>query len=347
MHCSSTALVLATLAIGHAAAGAIRHAQFHQKQAEKRAAEDQNEVDVAERALADVDWTAIDWDKVVDWSTVKYTYSSNQQWGVPTSAPASVAAAPSTTLMSVVVASAPASYEAPSATEAAATPTPTHTETKSNDNSIGDIVEGILDTVGEALLSAKGCLTGSNSKSNNGAVWIGNDGPYTNEFCNESADDLILVVWSQATGGSWVNANAPLITVSLPAGKKITLSMASGFSGAWSTLSEGINMLNGQIVNSWGEITTGAYGVFDVSLEVNMNGNAMEIVGPTCTSNMDTCVFKCDSGDSCTYGYSLVNCSQSQYKGANVGTHNGADSGGCFISEDVLATTGSLKTTFS
>lgn len=194
------------------------------------------------------------------------------------------------------------------------------------DNILSDTLSAVDST---KLLSTLGfAAVGLNSLTNNNQVWIGTDGQYTNEFTNDSGEDLILVVWGP--DASWVNAKQPLITYSLPAGQSCTLSFASGLSGAWSAIYGDTTMVNGQVSNTWGEFTFGEYGVVDVSREVNMNGHSMSIVGPQCTSNMNTCVFTCPSGqDSCWTQYELLNCENGSQAGANYGTYGGMPSGGC------------------
>ena len=71
----------------------------------------------------------------------------------------------------------------------------------------------------------------TNPVSANGAAWLGSDGPYTNDFENNSGEDVILVIWGPA--GSWVNAITPLITTPIAAGATQTISFANGSSGAW------------------------------------------------------------------------------------------------------------------
>jgi len=182
---------------------------------------------------------------------------------------------------------------------------------------------------------------GINAVSNNGQAWIGSDGPYTNEFTNASGEDLILVVWGVA--GSWINAVQPTITASLAAGASLTVSFADGASGAWTAIYSDTQLVNGQASNSWGEFTFGQWGVVDVSREVNMNGHAMSIVGPSCTTDMNTCVFVCSSGNSCITGYELLNCENGSQPGANYGTYDGAPSGGC----GGMGASAALTTTFS
>lgn len=168
---------------------------------------------------------------------------------------------------------------------------------------------------------------GVNADSNNGGVWLGDDGAYTNEFTNESGEELILIIWGPHA--SWVNVHPPLITVTIANGSSTTVSFASGQTGAWSAIYEDTEMLNGQVSNTWGEYTFSPMGVVDVSKLPNMQGNKMTIVGPTCVSDMEQCVFVCKTGDICMYDYELVNCSPESQPGAQYGLDYGAPSGGC------------------
>jgi len=191
-----------------------------------------------------------------------------------------------------------------------------------------------------AKLSSIGCMTGTNSLTG-GSAWLGGGGPYTSVFINSAAEDIILVVWGP--DASWVNSQAPLITVSLPSGGAQTVSFASGLSGAWSAIYPDTDMVNGQISNTWGEFTWSLYGVFDISREVNMGGHDMEIVGSECTSTMDTCVFMCTSGNTCMTDYVLQNCGTGSQPGAQFGTYGGFDSGGC----GGLGNSATVTTTFA
>jgi len=180
---------------------------------------------------------------------------------------------------------------------------------------------------------------GINAVAPNGQAWIGTQGPYTNEFSNTSGEPIILVVWGPAK--SWVNANQPLITHSLAPGAKTTLSFATGASGGFSAVHPGTKLLNGQVSNTWGEYTfVNSYSTFDVSREPNMSGNSISITGPQCVSDMKTCVFTCNAGNTCMTGYSLTNCATGSQKGATYGTFGGAPSGGCAVG----ANTAALKT---
>jgi len=178
------------------------------------------------------------------------------------------------------------------------------------------------------LLQLGATACGINAHDSSQTVWIGQDGPYTNEFCNHSGEDIILVVWGP--DGSWINAQQPLISISIAAGARHTLSFSDSFSGAMSAIYSDTQLVNGQVSETWIEWTTGEYGVVDVSREVNMNGHNVSVKGPQCTTDMDTCVFVCPSGQtSCEYGYILQNCENGSQPGANYGTYAGAPSGGC------------------
>jgi hypothetical protein len=172
--------------------------------------------------------------------------------------------------------------------------------------------------------------SGTNAATNNGGVWLGNDGPYTNDFTNNSTEPIILAIWGPA--GSWVNAIKPLITVSIPAGAVQTVSFANGASGAWAPIYPDTTLTQyGQIGQTWGEYTfAGQWTTVDVSREVLMTGRAMRIETPKCVSDMTTCVFVCTGGvTTCLTGYELQNCAAGSQPGAQVGTYAGAASGGC------------------
>lgn len=208
-----------------------------------------------------------------------------------------------------------------------------HDHVQKREAALSDADAGKLGSMGVATL-------GVNSYAANGQAWLGQDGPYQNEFVNDSGEDLILVIWGVA--GSWVNAVQPSITASLPAGQSVWISFADGASGAWTAVYGDTAMINGQMSNTWGEFTFGEWGVVDVSREVNMSGHGMSIVGPSCTTDMDTCVFVCSSGNVCMTDYLLVNCENGSQPGANYGTYFGTPSGGC----GGMGASAVLKTTF-
>jgi len=179
--------------------------------------------------------------------------------------------------------------------------------------------------------------------SEGGGVWIGTDGPYTIEFINDASEDIILIIWGP--DASWVNVQQPLITHSLPQSTSCTISFATGQSGAIAAIYSDTTLCNGQVCNTWTEYTFESIGVVDVSMEVNMNGHPVEVVGPSCTTNMSTCVFQCPAGEtSCEYGYELLNCAPGSQPGAQYGVYDGSPSGGCGW---LGATTAALTATFT
>ncbi|QSZ33681.1 hypothetical protein DSL72_005252 [Monilinia vaccinii-corymbosi] len=177
---------------------------------------------------------------------------------------------------------------------------------------------------------------GTNAKTANGGVWIGNQGPNTFVFTNSAAVPLTVILWTQAAGdfqSSFVNAREPQVSYSLDVGKTVTISMANEVSGGWAGLYNRETTLSkyGQVSNTWGEFRTGAYATVEVSREVNMGGNAMEIRVGGCTSNMSKCVFTCKSGETCGEAdtYSLNNCAAGSQNGAAYGLASNQPSGGC------------------
>ncbi|EXJ87999.1 hypothetical protein A1O1_04926 [Capronia coronata CBS 617.96] len=209
-----------------------------------------------------------------------------------------------------------------------------HVQAEKRATALTDVDASKLTSLGVAAL-------GVNSAVANGHAWLGADGAYKNEFVNESGEDLIIVIWGVA--GSWINAVQPSITASIPAGGSLWVSFADGASGAWTAIYPDTQLVNGQASNTWGEFTFGQWGVVDVSREVNMSGHSMSIVGPSCVSDMNTCVFQCASGNVCTTGYVLVNCENGSQPGANYGTYDGAPSGGC----GGMGSSATLKTTLA
>lgn len=204
-----------------------------------------------------------------------------------------------------------------------------HNEARSLDRRDENALNTISAADSSKLLSIGLKSIGLNPTKQGNVPWIGNDGQFTNEYINESDEDLILVLWGPA--GSWVNAIQPQLTISIPNNSSKTVSFPVGWSGAWAPVYDGTKLVNGQIYETWGEGTFAPpYSVVDVSREVNMAGNSMRIISPKCTSDMDTCVFKCDAAvDQCLTGYSLINCMTGSQEGAYYGFHEGAASGGC------------------
>jgi len=209
-----------------------------------------------------------------------------------------------------------------------------HLQPEKRDTALTDTDASKLSALGVGSL-------GINAYVSNGQAWLGSDGAYQANFYNGAGEDLILVCWGVA--GSWINAVQPVITASIAAGSSLTASFADGASGACSAIYSDTELVNGQASNTWMEFTFGEYGVVDVSREVNMSGHSISVVGPTCTTDMDTCVFVCASGNVCTTGYLLLNCANGSQAGANYGEYDGSPSGGC----GGMGSSATLAVTFS
>lgn len=178
-------------------------------------------------------------------------------------------------------------------------------------------------------------------------MWIGNDSPYKANFINDGSDDGLIVCWNDnGFTGFTVNVNQPMISMRLPKGKSQVVSFAAGQPAACSILYPGatLSTVFGGIANTWWEATYGEHGTFDVSRNPNLNGNSIHSKGSKCTSDMDTCVFKCKNGvTSCTYDYELYNCDASNGGGGGYDVKMGGTGGGC----DMNYTSETVQVTFS
>jgi len=310
---STTAFVLATLAIGQAAAGHLKHASFHSRR-QKEVAQDKVDIDVVKRTNYDVknvDWTQAL--KDVNWSSV---FSASSSTPVPPPAP-TPSAVQEVKEFAVTTSSTTPAYTPPASSSAAAA-------TSQAVENTGEL----LSAAGKALLSKLGASVGLNPTSE-GAVFIGPGGAFESKVTNNAGSDIIWTCFTAA--GMWINANIPLITLSIPAGSTKTVSFSSTFSGGCAAIYPDTILKDGLIYNTLFEFTgAGLYTTYDVSREVNMKGNDMYVKGKTCVSDMNTCVFKCNdpSAESCITGYSIHNCDAAT--GGGVGHDStGAASGGC------------------
>lgn len=206
------------------------------------------------------------------------------------------------------------------------------------------VIPNILDckTVVSGL-SASDCtylstigFSGQGSNPSSGSIFVGSGGPNKFVFTNKASAGVIVVMWNdgsdpESSQAPYMNAYAPAVSYSLASGASVTMSVADAVSGGFAGVYSSSTVLSayGQIDQTWGEFTTGADATVDVSREVNMNGNSLSIVTSNgCTSDMNDCVFQCDSGKchespgkmhltNLTIGASCWECGT--YKGANTG----------------------------
>ncbi|KAF1832820.1 hypothetical protein BDW02DRAFT_624808 [Decorospora gaudefroyi] len=324
----SSAVVLSTIAVGQAAAANLhnRHASFH---ARRQASEGKRSADT------EVDWSKVAYDlNDVDWSSV---------FATPTPAAAAKDSPVAEVQAAEATAEAPAYKPKPSTTVAKPAKTsaskPAATSSSSDDNddiadSIGDFIDDLMHGV-ETLASKLGCKVGKNDKSNNGGIWIGDDSDWKAEFTNEGNEDAVLYCWkADGFSGMIIKDNTPEISVGVKSGQTVNISFAPNVPAACAPAFSDTKMaFFGGLEQTWWEVTFGEWGCFDVSRNVNMNGNSIRAKGSKCVSDMDTCVYKCrDSGaSSCEAGsdYDLFNCNASGGGGGGYDPIMAGTGGGC------------------
>ncbi|KAJ4352770.1 hypothetical protein N0V95_003988 [Ascochyta clinopodiicola] len=349
----STALVLSTIAVGQAAAANHhnRHASFHarrQADAKRSAGNDINWKAVA-YDLNDVDWDKVNWSSVFTSPTP--TPAAQEAQPTPTVAAsssvveqkASAKAAPTSSAAVVKVQEAKTSA-APSSTvaasSAAAVTSSAAAATSSSSSSdlgdlIGDVVSDLLDGVEDLCKSLGIGSIGKNDKSNNGAMWVGEDGDWKAEFSNDADEDAVIFCWkADGFSGMSLNVNQPEISVGLKAGQKTVVSFAADVPSACAPAFKDTKLANfGGLDQTWWEVTFGQYGAFDVSRNVNMKGRTISSKGSKCESTMSKCVFKCkdDSVSSCEKGsdYDLFDCDSSNGGGGGYDAVMAGTGGGC------------------
>ncbi|KAF1359270.1 hypothetical protein EJ07DRAFT_156175 [Lizonia empirigonia] len=381
----SAALVLATLAVGQAAAANHhnRHSSFHarrQADAKRSAGNDVNWKAVA-YDLNDVDWDKVNWSSV--FSTLTSTSAEVQATPTvpasseaetsakvaPTSSSAAVvkvqeaktsADAPLSTTADSSSAAAPTSTSAdappsttansssaaaPTSTSADAPPSttansssaaaPTSTSSYDAGDLIGDLVSDLLEGVEDMVKSLGIISTGKNDKSNNGAMWVGDDGDWRAEFTNDANEDAVIFCWkADGFSGMCLNVNQPEISVGLKSGQRTVVSFASNVPSACAPAFKDTKLANfGGLDQTWWEVTFGQSGAFDVSRNVNMKGRTISSKGSKCTSDMNTCVFKCkdENALSCESGtdYDLFGCGASTGGGGGYDAAMAGTGGGC------------------
>ena len=274
------------------------------------------------RDVDSVDWSKVSYDLTnVDWSKVDY---GNKPAGSSAPAPAP-AQANSYTVQ-------PSPAEKPAASPSAKPSASPAAYVQSTGDTTSDYTSGLAE-----MAKKLDFKVGKNDKSSNGGIWIGDDSQWKAEFVNGANEDALIYCWRSAGfTGMCVQSNAPDVSVLLKPGKKVTLSFAPGVGTACAPAFGNTKVSSfGGIDNTWFEATfVDQYGTFDISREVNMQGRTISAKGSKCTSDMETCVFKCADANakSCEKGYKLLNC-------ADKGGHEGYDSvmqgasGGCKMGE--------------
>jgi hypothetical protein len=287
-----------------------------------------------------VNWSAlsydlkdVDWDKV-NWKSVFGGSSAAQATPTPEAAkPAPVVTPTPEAKKETPTPVAPSSTAA--ATSAATSAAAPAKSEAAHSNPIGDFVTDAF--VGVASIANKlGAKIGKNDKSNNGGIWIGDDSAWGMEVTNTGSNEAVYYCW-QAKGfdGMSINKWVPDISVGMKPGQKVKLSFAANVPAACAPASAANSLaMFGGVDNTWAEVTFGQWGAFDVSRNVNMKGCNISMQGSKCLSDMETCVFKCDSGDSCEKGYDLHNCGASNGGGGGYDVKMQGVGGGCAMGSD-------------
>ena len=172
-------------------------------------------------------------------------------------------------------------------------------------------------------------------------VWQGTEGPYVNTITNNAGEDVAWVAWNNGQF-KLDDSSPPAFTALIPDGQSIQVSMSNSFSGAMTAIHADTPLsLSGIISNTLVELTTGQYGVVDISREVNMGGTNITVAQNQCTTSMEQCVFTCLNGATTCWEagtYELTNCATGSQAGASYGTYGGAPSGGCMIENEMTTT---------
>jgi hypothetical protein len=287
--------------------------------------------------LKDVDWSAVNWSSVFASTPaaaptptpvveVKKVSSAAAPTSTPIVTPTPAAVVPTPSPKPATSAKAPA-YSA--AQPSAAAPS---SGSSGSSGSLSDLV-----SAGAALVSKIGCKTGVNAVSNNGGIWLGKDSDWRMEVTNAGSSDGAYICWqSNGFTGMIVSQNAPAIAVGLKPGQTVSISFAPNVPSSCAPITSNSAMsMFGGVAETWGEVTFGNFGAFDVSRNVNMHGSNLSMKGSKCVSDMDTCVFKCkDSGaSSCETGYDLYNCGAGSGGGGGYDPVMQGTGGGCAMGQ--------------
>jgi hypothetical protein len=290
----------------------------------------------------DVDWSKVAFDlSDVNWSSV---------FATPTPTPSAAAAPKATSVAEVQAAEATVKATQEKATTTSVKPAATSsaavaaTSAASNNLDLGDLGDAIGGLVSDVMQGVEkiatklGCKVGKNDESNNGGIWIGTDSKWKASFTNDHSDDAVLYCWkADGYSGMIIKDNTPEISVGLKAGQSVDISFAENVPSACAPVFADTKLaMFGGVDNTWWEVTFGQYGAFDVSRNVNMNGNTIASKGSKCVSDMETCVFKCKDSSlaSCETGYDLYNCNAAGGGGGGYDVVMQGTGGGCNMDAD-------------
>jgi hypothetical protein len=290
----------------------------------------------------------------VDWSKVAYDLGDvnwSSVFATPTPTPSAAAAAKPTSTAEAQVQAAEvttvkatkehktstSTSEKPSSTSSAEAAATSSSSSEDLGDIIGDIVSDVMYGV-EKIASKLGCKVGKNDESDNGGIWIGGDSKWKAEFTNDHSDDGVLYCWkANGYSGMIIKDNTPEISVGIKSGQSVEISFAENVPSACAPVFPDTKLaMFGGVDNTWWEVTFGQYGAFDVSRNVNMKGNTIASTGSKCTSDMETCVFRCKDSSlaSCETGYDLFNCNAAGGGGGGYDVVMQGTGGGCNMASE-------------
>lgn len=293
MRYSTTAIVLAAMAVGEAVASPT-HVHKHRHQHEKKS--------------PTVDWSSLDWEKMgIDWSSAWAKGQASKTAPSATAAIESITApASSADVTSVTHGLIPSAASTVSSVAAA---------TSSGSNSILDVLDDALDLVDGligcsnsrkafgAIVSSSGSL-GDNYRGNYGSPYGANvikvssksSYAYTAEFINTQSKRITVNIWNkvgpdlQDLSGSALAPKNTTLTFSLAAGASQIVAFDENSQVAWAEACSS-TAASGAYATTWGEanfVKTGSG--YDVSAIMNANGNDYNMSissteAPQCTSD--------------------------------------------------------------
>jgi len=297
MRYSTTAIVLAAMAVGEAVAGPT-HIHKHRHLHEKKSANP-------------VDWSALDWEEMgIDWSSAWAKGQASKTAAAAavesTPAPASSVAAVTSVTHGVVAAATSASSSAPAASSSS----------ESLLDAIGDQAEGLVEELFNKLVGCSNARTafgeivtaagnlGDNYRGNYGHPYGSNvikvssrsHYSYTAEFVNTQSKTITINIWNKVgpdlrdLSGSALAPQNTTLTFVLAAGASQMVAFDENSQVAWAeACSE--TAASGAYANTWGEanfVKTGSG--YDVSAIMNRNGNDYNMSissaeAPHCTSD--------------------------------------------------------------
>ncbi|RFU24192.1 hypothetical protein B7463_g12144, partial [Scytalidium lignicola] len=257
----------------------------------------------------DVDWDALDWDKMgINWSSA---YAAGQA-----SKAAAVSAAPTTTTTTTTTAAPTTTATSASTTSKAAAPATSTTALTSalptatkaavkSDNIIADLWHDLVG-FSNARTSFGGQSAASGSAGDN---YVGNCGvpygsniikvasregyPYTNEFINTSGESMTIVVWNkigsdgQVLSGSALAPKNAALTFALAPGQSQIVAFDENSQVGWAQATDQL-AASGAFATTWGEANfNGGGSGYDVSAIMNPNGSNYDM---TISSTEASCI---------------------------------------------------------